>query len=112
MGIDSATFGRIMSFNNYLQPSPKVPLAAKSGIVRFRIPSIPLVPGDYFLTPSVCLGMMEYLDTIEKCAKVHVLPSSATGAAHMPMRGHGFIWLPADIELLEDNLTPMKSAEK
>lgn len=98
LGIDSLLHGRIASFNNYLQDAPEVPDRASRGTVRFQIPKLPLVPGEYYLTPALCRGQMAVVDVVERCMKFNVLSRSAHGGAVVPEKNQGLLWLPARIE--------------
>ena len=97
VGVDSLAHGRIASFNNMIQGTTRVPEAAASGTVRFDIPNIPFVPGEYYLTPSVCAGSVQIVDVVDRCLRFTVLPRAAHGASQLPMKGQGVVWLPAEI---------------
>ena len=97
VGVDSLAHGRIASFNNMMQGTTRVPEAASSGTVRIEIPDIPFVPGEYYLTPSVCVGTVQVVDMVDRCLRFTVLPRVAHGASQLPMKGQGVVWLPAEI---------------
>lgn len=80
---------RVFGNNNKMAPGAKVIDGAPKAVLSCRIPRIPLVAGDYFVTVAFAKSVEANFDKIERAFKFTVLPVDVYGTGYIPMREDG-----------------------
>lgn len=85
MGIDNSASNRV-SFISSSLIGKKIPGASKHGEVRFKIKSLPLNTGDYYVT-IFADEAGKILDWVQRAASFNVLSSDLYASGNMPLQG-------------------------
>jgi hypothetical protein len=91
-GIEDVEGRRILSFNNYMMPSPEVGHDVRQGVVRCHIPRLTLLTGTYFVTLSLTRNRREYIDKVGRALKFNVESADVYGSGVIPIKNQGFVF--------------------
>jgi lipopolysaccharide transport system ATP-binding protein len=94
LAVESALGQRLVNFSPSHQAPTLFPDVATAGVVTCDIPSLPLLPGTYFLTLIIGDGAND-LDRIDRAVEFTVEPADVFGTGQCPGAGHGVFFLPA-----------------
>jgi lipopolysaccharide transport system ATP-binding protein len=102
-GVEDKYGNRIFSLNNYMVPTRKNSLSLiHSGVFNLKIPSIPLMPGTYFVTPSLVEDQSEWVDCVKQAISFEVHPFDVFGSGKIPESTQGYIYLDGEVDFYED----------
>jgi lipopolysaccharide transport system ATP-binding protein len=97
-GVEDEYGNRIFSLNNYMIPTKNNSLEfIRSGFFCLKIPSIPLLPGKYFITPSLVENQSEWVDYIEQAISFEIHPFDVFGSGKIPESNQGYIYIKGEI---------------
>lgn len=84
-----------------------LPDLASSGIIECDIPSLPLLPGAYFVSVG-CGSKVQQLDFIERSCKLHVTEYDVFGTGRLPLPGKAMVFVNAEWEVIK-GMEPLKN---
>lgn len=98
-GIEDQYGKRIFSLNNYLI-GKSFDTIRKEGIVRFFLPELMLLPGDYFVSFSIVEDNNEWIDFIERALPIQVIASDIYGTGRILEPSQGIVFTRGNIEII------------
>ena len=84
---------RIFSLNNYMLEIQKYPELSDSKVVGFRLKSLPLLPGTYYVSISLVENERFWIDFVERAIKFTIYATDIYGTGRIPERSHGFVYV-------------------
>lgn len=100
VGIDDFNGRRICSLNNFIL-SLKINPPDK-GVACVSFHHLNLMPGKYYLSPSICHGNVQILDYLEKSLDFNILPGDVFRTGKLPDVSQGIIYLEGKIHFPEE----------
>ncbi len=90
---------RILTLDNYIAANPSNVLArADSGVACLNVPTVPLLPGKYFITLSLVENQREWIDRAERALVLHVQPADVYKSGRIPeSQTQGVVFVPGEI---------------
>ncbi len=99
-GVDDVHGRRLFSADNcVMAPTSSCVESSRAGIVKCRFPSLPLAPGDYYVTVSLVESQTTIIDSVERAIRFTVQPSDFYGSGKSWEPSHGPFWIHASITL-------------
>jgi lipopolysaccharide transport system ATP-binding protein len=98
-GIEDEYGKRIFSLNNYMKPTSSPTTNIISGIACLTINSLPLLPGSYFITPSIAENQHTLIDFVEQAISIEVQPYDIYNSGKIPEKSQGIIFIDGEINL-------------
>ncbi len=92
---------RILTLDNYIAANKKNVLsAADRGIASLCIPSVPLLPGKYFITLSLVEDQREWIDRAERALILHVYPADVYQSGRIPEpQSQGVVFVSGEVSI-------------
>lgn len=95
------TLGVMIFFVQTRMQAREFPDVPSSGVVTCRIPSLPLVPGNYFISPG-CGAQSKQLDYVSRACSLSVTESDAFGTGRLPHPERAIVLVDADWDIRTD----------
>jgi len=95
-------YGRkILYLNNYLVPTEDNTFTSlRRGMVCVAIPSLPLIPGTYFINLALAESDSEWVDHVERALAIHIKPADVYGTGKIPDHREATIFVMGNIAVI------------